>query len=239
MIRSNELDLFLPAFRKLQARLKPILKDANNPFFRSKYADLASVYNEVQPIANAEGLSFTQTTDLLPDGSGMVVETIFWHDSGQHLGGIIQLTPAPDKENRVTPQSIGSALTYARRYGLMAVLALPADDDDGNAASGRQAGQATATTKAEKTPAKSKGKAPDKDAPKTPAPSEIVLKYPGKPAGDVTADQIAELIKYAKQGNWMEQMIAGKAECDFFAQLTQAQAADLIGKMVNALGGGK
>jgi hypothetical protein len=216
MIRSEALDLFLPAYRAAQAEMKPVIKDSANPFFKSKYADLAAVCNEVTPILNSHGLSITQSIDTYEENT--VVETVIWHDSGQFLGGRLMLSPIADKGEKITPQAVGSAITYARRYAYMAAVAIPADDDDGNAGSGRG------------TPPPAKGKGKDKDAP----PAN---QWEGKPVGDATKDQLTELTKLAKQGGWAEVMIAAKAECARFAQLTQAEAADLIGKMTSALAG--
>lgn len=227
-MRSDKLDLFLPAFLAVQKELKPVIKDANNPFFKSRYADLAAVYSEVQPIANAHDICITQGVDLMP-GGGMVIRTILWHISGQYISSTVRLTPMPDKDDKITPQAVGSAITYARRYSLMAIFALPADDDDdGNAASGRA--QPKAPTAAEKAKAKA-------DAAKGQATGKTGLnQYDGKPDGTATADQVAELKKLAAAGGFNEAALAKRYELARFAQMSTEQAVEMIGKIKAHIG---
>lgn len=120
-----------------QAEVKQPLKDANNPFFNSKYVPLESVVEAITAVAPKHGLSFTQwaTTDI----SGRVlVHTMMLHESGENIVfDPIAMTPESNKAGIVTPQSIGSAITYAKRYALSAVFGITSDqDDDGNEASG-------------------------------------------------------------------------------------------------------
>lgn len=103
-------------------------KDANNPFFKSKYADLNSIIEAVKgPLLN-NGISFIQP--MLVEGGNNFVKTILVHKSGQTLESTMLIKPTKDDM-----QGLGSAITYARRYTLQAMCGLPAEDDDGNAAS--------------------------------------------------------------------------------------------------------
>lgn len=123
-------ETFAEAFLKLQSAIKPAIKDANNPAFRSKYADLGAVWEAIkQPLQDA-GFSVIQSPDF--EGDHMWLKTTILHVSGDKIEGRYPLRPSkPD------PQGYGSALTYARRYSISAMLGVIADDDDdGNAASG-------------------------------------------------------------------------------------------------------
>lgn len=127
------------ALSAAQALMSPALKDADNPFFKSKYADLASVTRAIRGPLTANGIAWTQLPSASPDLSSVTVRTILLHVSGETLESTISM---PVKER--TPQACGSALTYARRYALSAMVGLEADDDDGNAASGTAKSQSRA-----------------------------------------------------------------------------------------------
>ena len=102
-------------------------KGANNPFFKSKYADLGAVIEAVkQPFAD-NGLSYVQFP--IEEAGRIGIETILMHSSGEWLSNsfTVQLT-------KQDAQGAGSAITYCRRYGLQAVAGIPSEDDDGNAA---------------------------------------------------------------------------------------------------------
>ena len=103
-------------------------KDAVNPHFRSRYADLATVLKTVRPVLARHGLAITQTTQIL-DGALVLVTRLHWKD--EELAGYYPISPT-----KADPQGYGSALTYARRYTIQAIVGVAADDDDdGNAAS--------------------------------------------------------------------------------------------------------
>ena len=111
-----------------QAQMGKALKTANNPHFKSKYADLASVMDACLPALNANGIAVIQPP--YDDETGRYVKTIFLHgDSGETLEC---RTPLITAKNDM--QGYGSAVTYARRYGLMGMAGLAPEDDDGNAA---------------------------------------------------------------------------------------------------------
>lgn len=117
------------AFVQAQKAFAPALKGATNPHFKSKYADLAACVEAVIDALNANGIALQQHT--FPDEKGITVETVFLHESGDCLTCGKLWVPAPKND----PQGFGSALTYARRYSLMAACGIAPEDDDGNAAS--------------------------------------------------------------------------------------------------------
>lgn len=117
------------ALVKAQKAFQPALKDKTNPAFRSKYADLGACIEAVQDALNAAGVAMLQQTR--EDSTGVTVETIFLHESGESWASGPLHVPAAKQD----PQGYGSALTYARRYSLMAACGIAPEDDDGQAAS--------------------------------------------------------------------------------------------------------
>lgn len=116
------------AMAKAFAEIEAATKSANNPHFKSKYADLGAVIDAVKPALIKHGLFFTQRSH--PAENGVSVETVLHHEAGEELSLGTLFVPA----NKQDAQGFGSALTYARRYGLMTAFGVPAEDDDGNAA---------------------------------------------------------------------------------------------------------
>lgn len=127
--KESQVETFATAFVKLQAAIKPAIKDSINPAFRSKYADLGAVWDAVrQPLAD-HGFGVIQAPQF--DGDTMWLETTLLHVSGAE-----KVSRYPLRPMKQDPQGYGSALSYARRYSLSSVLGVVADlDDDGNAAS--------------------------------------------------------------------------------------------------------
>lgn len=119
------------AIVKAQRAFGPALKDKTNPAFRSKYADLGACIEAVQDALNSNGIALLQQTR--EDATGVTVETLFLHESGETWASGPLHVPASKQD----PQGYGSALTYARRYSLMAACGIAPEDDDGNAASKR------------------------------------------------------------------------------------------------------
>lgn len=111
-----------------QKSFGPALKTSNNPHFKSKYADLASCIEAVLDALNANGVALIQQCHECD--SGVLVETIFLHESGETWSAGKLRVPAAKND----AQGYGSALTYARRYSLMAACGIAPEDDDGNAA---------------------------------------------------------------------------------------------------------
>lgn len=117
------------ALVKAQKGFSPAIKTSNNPHFRSKYADLSACVEAVIDSLNDNGIALLQMTHECQDG--VIVETVFVHDSGEMLSAGKLHVPAAKHD----PQGYGSALTYGRRYSLMAACGIAPEDDDGNAAS--------------------------------------------------------------------------------------------------------
>ena len=137
-----ELKNIYAAFVKAQAGFAPALKTSLNPHFKSRYADLAACIDAVIDSLNTNGIAIVQRTH--PDETGVTVETLFIHSSGESFSGGTLHVPAAKQD----PQGYGSALSYARRYSLMAACGIaPEDDDDGNA--GSKPKPAAAPTKAQ------------------------------------------------------------------------------------------
>lgn len=117
------------AFVKAQKGFAPALKTSTNPHFKSRYADLAACVEAVIDALNDNGIGLIQKTHQ--DERGVTVETMFVHESGESMTGGVLHVPAAKQD----PQGYGSALSYARRYSLMAACGIAPEDDDGNAAS--------------------------------------------------------------------------------------------------------
>ena len=121
------------ALVKAQKAFGPALKSSSNPHFKSRYADLAACVEAVIDALNDAGIALIQSTHECE--SGVMVETMFVHESGETLSAGKLHVPASKQD----AQGYGSALTYARRYSLMAACGIAPEDDDGNAASKRPA----------------------------------------------------------------------------------------------------
>lgn len=116
------------ALAKAQPLIEGAAKDKNNPVFRSKYADLGAVVDAIRPALGQHGLSFIQ---VIHDAENAVrVETIIMHASGEWISTGCVMVPVSKHD----AHGYGSALTYARRYGLSAAFGVAPEDDDGNAA---------------------------------------------------------------------------------------------------------
>jgi len=121
------------AFVQAQRNFAPALKKADNPYFGSKYADLAVCIEAVIDALHDNGIALIQHTDQ--SDKGVIVSTVFLHESGERMETGSIFVPAAQN----SPQAFGSALTYARRYSLMTACGIAPEDDDGNAASKVQA----------------------------------------------------------------------------------------------------
>jgi hypothetical protein len=186
------------AFVKAQCQFGPALKTATNPQFRKNYADLSACIEAVIDALNSNGIGLLQATHECSDG--VIVETMFVHESGETMSSGKLHVPA----QKFDPQGYGSALTYARRYSLMAACGIAPEDDDGNAA-------------AEKQPPATKGKATTKpaagaasNAPAAPAEAELLTKDQvakinalatevGKPIKDITAAYKVSSLAFIKR----------------------------------------
>ena len=117
------------AFVKAQKEFSPALKTSVNPHFKNRYVGLDGCVEAVIDALNDNGIAFIQETSECTDG--VIVETVFLHESGESMRCGKLHVPATKQD----AQGYGSALTYARRYSLMASCGIAPEDDDGNAAS--------------------------------------------------------------------------------------------------------
>lgn len=130
---SAEIGLLMEHLAYAQEKLRGALKDSQNPHLRNKYADLSSVWAAWQEVGPGAGLALVQLTEAGP--ATVTVHTQLGHESGQWIRS--SLTLPWEQGKGITPaQAIGSALTYARRYALAALVGVCPEDDDG-ASSGR------------------------------------------------------------------------------------------------------
>lgn len=143
---SDAIDAIAPALASAYADMEQATKDAANPYFRSKYADLGSIDAAIRPALATQGVFVLQTT-WRTDALNVVLVTRLMHKSGQWIESDVKFVepqPGIDEDGNTvfpTSQHWGSALTYARRYGLMTAVGLAvsdATDDDGNRAAEHQ-----------------------------------------------------------------------------------------------------
>lgn len=153
MNRSENITDLVTALAIAQGQITGALKDSDNPFFSSKYADLAACWDVARKPLSENGLSIVQTTErgkpvtiewetkndktgevttYKVDTEELVVVTTLFHSSGQWISSELPMIPRD-----ASPQGMGSALTYGRRYGLCPLIGIAQVDDDGNQASGR------------------------------------------------------------------------------------------------------
>lgn len=124
------------ALSKAQGEMKHAKRERENPFFKSSYADLASIIDACKAPLAKHGLAVIQTTRYEGDGT-LVLQTRLVHSSGCAILSEMPVRPVKDD-----PQGVGSALTYARRYSWASIVGVVAEgeDDDGEGATGRDRG---------------------------------------------------------------------------------------------------
>lgn len=129
MKTSEQLDSISTALAKAQAEMKPAIKDSLNPAYKSKYADLSSVWDACRVPLTSNGIAVLQ--EVTGAEAAILVTTRLQHSSGQW----IELGPLPVPVNKHDAHGVGSATSYGKRYGLAAAIGVIAElDDDGNAA---------------------------------------------------------------------------------------------------------
>ena len=126
---SQNVGKLFAALAKAQLEIKGAAKDATNPHFKSRYADLAAVVDAARPLAK-HGIATLQVP--FSENGEIGVTTILGHDSGEWISGRLSVKPL-----KLDPQGAGSVLTYLRRYSLAAMAGIAPEDDDGEAAMGR------------------------------------------------------------------------------------------------------
>jgi hypothetical protein len=147
MKTSETISKIAAALAKAQGAMRAAVKDAVNPHFKSRYADLAGVWDACREPLSVNGLAVVQAPGEVGDRT-ICITTLLTHESGEWIQStfVIPVTK-PDA------QGVGSSITYARRYALAAMVGIVQDDDDGNAASA-----------AARMPA-ARGRKPDADTP--------------------------------------------------------------------------
>lgn len=134
MEKSEDISLLAIALTKAQVSIKGAIKDSKNPFYKSSYADLESVWDACKDALKESQLAVSQLFGFTDSGIDYI-ETVLMHESGQWISGKQRLYL---KEQ--TPQAMGSATTYNRRISLSAILSMIQVDDDGHGASYPQEG---------------------------------------------------------------------------------------------------
>ncbi len=136
-MQSVEIDKLAEALSEMQAEILTVKKESTNPFFKSRYADLESCWEAIREALTGHGFAITQTMGYLFEGTQCIttLKTTLMHKSGQWISGEMPLFLP-----KLDPQAQGSAITYARRYGVAAITGLVQTDDDGNEATTKQGG---------------------------------------------------------------------------------------------------
>lgn len=130
MEHSQSITALATALAKAQGSMGGALKDSENPFFKSKYADLESVWSACRKPLADNGLSVIQGVSA--DDSGVMVTTLLAHESGEWIRSTLRMVPKDS-----SPQVVGSCTSYARRYGLASMVGVYQSDDDAEAAQRR------------------------------------------------------------------------------------------------------
>lgn len=128
MHKSESIASLAKALAVAQGQMGGAKKGSANPFFKSTYSDLSSVVAAIRDPLSSNGLSFVQATEP-SDHNEIRVITLLMHESGEWIESTIAIPVS-----KADAQGYGSAITYAKRYGLQALLGIPSEDDDGNAA---------------------------------------------------------------------------------------------------------
>lgn len=154
MSQSEVINELAAALSKAQGEMQAAIKDKVNPFFKSSYADLGSVWDAARPVLSKYGLCIMQTTELAADRNQVIMVTTLAHTSGQWMKSYLPLNPSKNDS-----QGMGAAITYLRRYSLSAIVGVVCDeDDDGETAVGR--GKTQQQDQQQKPPTQTKQEAP-------------------------------------------------------------------------------
>ena len=187
MNKSGTISELAKALSSFQGKMTAVKKDATNPFYKSKYATLDTIWETIRKPLSENGLSVAQTMNLTSD-SKSVLETTLYHTSGEWIGGTQLVNPVKDD-----PQSLGSAISYARRYSISALLGIVADeDDDANVAT--KPDKPKAEAKSPEKPVSTVGETPQKSEPSISAAQTKKIYASVKEKG-ITPDQAKAYLK--------------------------------------------
>jgi hypothetical protein len=192
-------------------------KNAANPHFKSKFADLAQILSVLRAPLMANGLAVVQSPSVRDDGKSVCVQTTIYHSSGEVLDCGVLAMPV----ERPGPQAVGSAITYARRYALQAIFCLAAEDDDGESAElrdGKAQGKPArglddvAATKASPAPKPTPVDVnADPRMPKCPPPTVPAGQYAGRTVDTLPIAYLRDTlpnVKIPENRAWFEYLIA-------------------------------
>jgi hypothetical protein len=128
MQHSESIAHIAAAYTSAQSEFESVRKDADNPYFNSKYADITSILDMLKPILTKHELAIMQLP--IPSDHGAGIQTVLMHSSGEWIAdeGLHMVAAKQD------PQGYGGSMTYGRRYALLSFFSLATEDDDGNAA---------------------------------------------------------------------------------------------------------
>lgn len=202
MQKSEAIGELVTALAKAQKAYKPLIKDSTNPYYNSKYADLAAVIESTKDGLADNNLAVVQLPSF--ENGKVVITTILAHGSGQFLQEELALDPPSVKDKntgevifKTDPQSVALTVTYGRRVGYQAIVGVAAEDeDDGNAASGKTVTQPQSQPKVNQTPAKPKNNPrPNENVQKTDnfdSKENTTIAYPSKEEMTAIKKQVRE-----------------------------------------------
>lgn len=136
MKTSESIVKIAQALNKAQAELGSVVKGSENPYYDSKYADINAVIKTIKETLNKHEITFIQPL-MVREVAGQkvtVVETVLLHNSGEFISSETEVVTKDNGD----AQKYGAAITYSRRFGLQSMVGLPAEDDDGNTATGKE-----------------------------------------------------------------------------------------------------
>lgn len=216
---SLPLDKLFAALAKAQGQIEGASKDKVNPHFKSRYADLASIWDACRKALSDNGLAVIQFP--VSDGDLVGVRTILGHSSGQSVESVAWTMPQAKG-----PQALGSCVTYLRRYSLAAAVGVaPDEDDDGNGATGRADPKAPAPQETVP-PAAGKTAHTTRGAPKASPPP---VHYEVDPVIMAKVTRLLNELGWAKPHavNWLKKHF----QSDTFAKLTATQVETVAEKL--------
>lgn len=227
--QSNSIAALAAALAKAQRQIQSAKKDSVNPHFRSRYADLASCWDACREQLTSNGIAVVQP--IHNDGPYAFLKTILVHESGEWIAsGSYPLKPMKDD-----PQGLGSAITYARRYSLCAMVGVAPDDDDGEAATGRTVQQTKTPTY--QAPAQPQQAAPSNRPPEFEATQQQIVKQYG--SGDTkrgpTEKQISFLHAMKSKAGWHDQELKQYLQAEFNVSSTKALNIQQFNKILDLL----
>ncbi len=161
MQQSESIANLTKALVQVQAELKPVKRESTNDYLGTRYASLAECWEAVRALLTSNGLAVIQTMEPGTNGSVHVATTLA-HTSGEWTRGVLDVHPV-----KADPQSLGSAISYGRRYSLAAVLGLASGDDDGEQAMNRSSQPAQPRGQSQPTPNQGQQQRPPQSPPQS------------------------------------------------------------------------